>query len=55
MCVFAYAAALVVYQFGSLAAGNVNILGVIVAAAILAGVLYQLFRPYKESQKLTVK
>ena len=55
MCVFAYAVALVVYQIGSLAAGSVNIIGAAAAAAVLAGVIYQLFRPYKEAQSLTVK
>ena len=55
MCVFAYAIGLMVYQFGLLFAGSVNIVGVIFAFAILAFMLYMLFRPYKESKKLTVK
>ncbi len=53
MCVFAYAVALIVYQVGSLATGRMNILGLIVAIALLAAMCYQLFKPYKESQKLT--
>ena len=55
MCVFAYAAALVVYQIGSLAAGSVNVVGAAAAVAVIAGILFQLFRPYKEAQSLTVK
>ena len=55
MCVFAYAIGLMVYQFGLLFAGSVNIVGVIFAFAILAFMLYMLFRPYKESKKLTIK
>ena len=31
----------------------VNIVSLIVAVALLAGLVYMLFRPYKESTKLT--
>ena len=55
MCVFAYAIGLMVYQFGLLFAGSVNVIGLIFALAVLAFMLYMLFRPYKESKKLTVK
>jgi ferrous iron transport protein B len=55
MCVFAYAIGLIVYQLGLLFAGSVNVIGLIFALAILAFMLYMLFRPYKESKKLTVK
>ena len=55
MCVFAYAIALIVYQIGSAVAGNVNVVGLICALAVLAGILYMLVRPYKEAEKLTVK
>ncbi len=55
MCVFAYAVGLIVYQLGLLFAGSVNVIGLIFALAILAFMLYMLFRPYKESKKLTVK
>ncbi len=51
-CVFAYAVALMVNQFGGLFTGNVNVLGVIVAAAILAGIIYMLVKPYKEASTL---
>ena len=54
-CLFAYAIALMVNQFGALFTGSANILGVIVAALVLAGMLYMLFKPYKEADKLTVK
>ena len=52
-CCFAYLVALCVYQLTSLFTGSGNILGVIVSVAIVAGMLYLLFRPYKEATKLT--
>lgn len=52
-CVFAYAVALMIYQFGSLFIGNVNVVGVIVAAVVLAFFVYMLVRPYKNNSKLT--
>ena len=52
-CAFAYAVSLMIYQFGSLFAGQVHPTGLIAAVAVLAFMLYMLFRPYKESQKLT--
>jgi ferrous iron transport protein B len=33
--------------------GQIHIIGVLVAAAIVAGTLYMLFRPYREATKLT--
>jgi hypothetical protein len=33
----------------------VHVLGLIAAIALLAALCWQLFKPYKESQKLTVK
>ena len=39
-------------QFGGLFTGNVNVPGVIAAFLLLAGILYMLFRPYKEATKL---
>ncbi len=56
-CVFAYAVSLMIYQFGLLftgAMGGINILWLIVAIAAMVAILFQLFRPYKESGKLTV-
>ena len=52
-CGFAYVVALMVNQFGGLFTGNVNVLGLIVAVALLAGMLYMLFKPYKEATKLS--
>ena len=52
-CVFAYAIALMVNQFGLLFTGGVNVIGLIFAIAVLAFMLYMLLRPYKESTKLT--
>ncbi|MBQ9037700.1 MAG: ferrous iron transport protein B [Erysipelotrichaceae bacterium] len=53
MCVFAYAVALCIYQIGSALTGNLNIIGLIVAIAIIAFTVYMLFKPYHESEKLT--
>ena len=53
MCVFAYGIALIVYQLGLLFTGGVQIIGLIVAVALLAFLLYMLFRPYKEATRLT--
>ena len=55
MCVFAYAVSLIVYQIGSAFTGNLNIAGLIVALIAVAVLLYMLFKPYKESTKLTQK
>ena len=54
-CVFAYAIALIVNQFGLLFAGSANIVGLIFAVLIIAAMLYMLFRPYKEATKLSSK
>lgn len=52
-CVFAYMVSMVIYQMGMLFTGNGNVVGVIVALAVIAFGLYMLFRPYKESYRLT--
>ena len=52
-CVFAYAVSLMIYQFGSLFTGSLNVIGRIFAVAVLAFLLYMLFKPYQESTKLT--
>ena len=55
-CVFAYAVSLIIYQFGLLftgAMGGINILWLVIAAVSVVAMLFQLFRPYKESGKLT--
>ena len=51
-CVFAYAIALVIYQIGLLVTGNVNVIGLIFAIAVIAFICYMLFKPYKESNTL---
>ncbi|MBO4650015.1 MAG: ferrous iron transporter B [Clostridiales bacterium] len=53
-CGFAYAIALMINQFGLLFTGDVNVIGLIFAIAILAGMVYMLFfKKYKEADKLT--
>ena len=52
-CGFAYAVALMINQFGMAFTGSINVLGTIVAVAVLAFMLYMLFKPYKEATKLT--
>ncbi|MBR4223635.1 MAG: ferrous iron transporter B, partial [Oscillospiraceae bacterium] len=53
-CGFAYAIAFMVTQFGGLFTGNVNVIGLVFAIAILAGMVYMLFfKSYKEATKLT--
>ena len=55
MCVFAYVVGLIVYQLGLLFTGGTQVVGLIIALILLACICYQLFRPYKEAQKLTVE
>ncbi len=33
--------------------GNLNVIGLLAAVVILGGMIYMLFRPYKEATKLT--
>ena len=57
MCVFAYVVSLIVYQLGGLVTGEVSFnLFTIVAAALLAGLLYLLFRknPYETSDGVRI-
>lgn len=55
-CGFAYVIALMITQFGGLFTGESNIAGVIVAAAILAFMLYMLFvKKYHEASTFTGK
>lgn len=44
-CVFAYGVSLMIYQFGSFFAGNMNLPGFIAAILVLAILLFFLFRP----------
>ena len=55
-CLFAYAIAFMVYQFGGIFTGNVNIIGLIIAILLLALLIYMLFfKKYKEATKFTNK
>ena len=52
-CLFAYAVSLIIYQIGSVFTGNLNVIGLIFAVAILAFIIYMLVRPYKESNTVS--
>ncbi len=55
-CLFAYTISLMIYQFGLLftgAMGGINVLWLVIAVVAMAAMIFQLFRPYKESGKLT--
>ena len=52
-CGFAYAIALMINQFGNAIIGNTNVIGLVFALALLAGMIYMLVKPYKEATKLT--
>ena len=54
-CGFAWVMAFIVWQVGRLFAGGMNIVGLVIALVMLGLLLWQLFKPYKEAQKLTVK
>lgn len=52
--ILAYAVSLCVYQIGTAITGGGFGIGTVVAVLVVIGFLYLLFRPYKESTKLTV-
>ena len=52
-CAFAYAVALCINQIGGAFTGNLNIIGLIVSILLIAGILFMLVKPYRESTKLT--
>ena len=54
-CGFAWVMAFIVWQVGRLFAGGMNIVGLILALVMLGLLCWQLFKPYKEAQKLTVQ
>ena len=54
-CGFAYVVSLIIFQIGSIFTGNINVIGLIAALVLLAGIIYLLFRPYQESTRLTTK
>ncbi len=50
-CGFAYVIALMIYQFGSVFTGNMNIVGLIAAILVLCALIYMLFiKKYKEAK-----
>ena len=53
-CVLAYVAAMCIYQIGTLITTGAFGIGTIIAFVCVAGFLYLLFRPYKESETLNV-
>ena len=52
-CGFAYVIGLMINQFGNIFLGKANPFGIVVAVLLLAGIVYMIFRPYKEATKLT--
>ena len=55
-CGFAYVIALIINQLGGAFTGNLNIFGLIVAVAAIAGIVYMLFfKKYTEANKLEIK
>lgn len=54
-CAFAYAISLMINQFGGIFTGNINILGLIFAAATLIFMIYMLARPYEDSTPVKLK
>ncbi len=55
-CGFAYVIALIINQLGGAFTGNLNIFGLIVALAAIAGIVYMLFfKKYTEANKLEIK
>ncbi len=49
-CGFAYCIALVINQIGQAFTGNMNIIGLIAAIAVIGAIIYNLVRPYKEAK-----
>lgn len=48
-CGFAYVVAMMINYFGRALTGRVNIVGIFASAMCLTGMIYMLFRPYKEA------
>ena len=51
-CGFAYVISLIINQLGNAFTGNMNVVGVVVAIALIAAMVYMLFKPYKEADTL---
>ena len=49
-CGFAYCIALVINQIGQAFEGNMNIIGLIAAIAVIGVIIYNMVRPYKEAK-----
>jgi len=54
-CGFAWVIGFIVWQVGRLFVGGMNIVGLVIALVLLGLLCWQLFKPYQEAQKLTVK
>ena len=54
-CVFAYAVGLAVFQIGKAFSGGMNIAGLAVALVIVGAMCWQLFKPYREANTLTIQ
>ena len=54
-CGFAYVIALMINQFGKAFTGEMNVIGLIAAIAVLAAIVYMLFKPYQEATKLSAR
>lgn len=52
MCVFAYACSLITYQIGAWFIGDGNIIGTVIAAAVLAFMVFMLVRPNKNNDNV---
>ena len=50
-CIFAYAIALIINQFGMLMTGSANIIGLVSAIVVLVGIIFLIARPEKKLQK----
>ena len=54
-CGFAYTVGLIVYQFGAWFIGAGSVIGTVAAVIVLAYMIYMLFRPCKEADRLSKK
>lgn len=53
-CGFAYIVSLIIYQIGAACTGELNVIGLAAAVILLIGIIYLLFRPYREAETLKV-
>ena len=52
-CLLAYVVSFIIYQLGSMFTGSGNIVGTIIAVALIGIIGYLLFRPYKNKETVT--